>query len=75
MFPLSVPTAFIITGMASMIESIFNNVTEEICTFCVSVKNRITCIAMFRKVALPEILRNSLLIGVLGLPSTGCNPT
>ena len=44
-------------------------------TFCNSIKKSITCIGMFLKVALVEILRNFFLTQVVSLQSTGCIAT
>ena len=69
---MSVPRIFEIVGIASLMESVFSKVTGEISTFHDSVENCITLSGMFRKIALLEISRNSLLGGVAVLQSTSC---
>ena len=66
---------FKICWKASVVESIFSKATEEISVFYNSFENSITQIVIFRKEALLEISRNSLLNGVAGSQPTGCRAT
>ena len=67
MFLVSVPRIFKITGKATVVESLFNKLTEEISAFYNSFENSITCIGMLRKVAILEVSRIPLSTGVAGL--------
>ena len=61
-------------GTASVLGALF----KEIAGFLIlqnSGENSIMCIVMYRKTGLLEISRNSILTGVRGLQSTGCNTT
>ena len=69
MFSVSVKRIFEISGKASVVESLLSEVTGEISEFCNSAKSSNTCIGMFRKVALLEMLRNPLLTGVADVQS------
>ena len=60
---------FKITWRASVVESLFSKVTGGSFLFYNSFENSITCIGAFKKVPLPEILRNSLLTEVAVLHS------
>ena len=75
MISVSVPRIFKITERASVVELLFIKVTEGISAFYNSAENSISWISMFRKEALVEISRNSLLTGFLHLQSTGGNAT
>ena len=65
MIPVSVPRTFKITERVSLVESLFIKATKETSVFYNSAENSVTCISMFRREALLEISRNSLLTGVL----------
>ena len=64
MFPVSATQIF---KTASVVKSPFCKVTGEIAAFYSSVENSVTCICMFRTVALLVILRN------LGFLLTSCD--
>ena len=73
-FLQSLPKIFEIAGRASVVESTFSKVTEEISTFR-KFENSTSCLGIFRKVTLLEAQRNSLLTGVAAVQSTGFNST
>ena len=71
MFPVSVWRMFKIAMRVSVAESLFMKETCKISTFYKPVKNSIVSFVMFRKVAVLEILKNSLLTRVVSWQSTG----
>ena len=56
---------------ASVVESLFSSVICEVFAFYNSAENSVTCIGIFREVALLEILRKFLFTGISGCQSTG----
>ena len=72
MLPVSIPINFKIVA-ASVEEALFSKASEEIFAFYSSVENSKTFIGIFQKVAVLEISRSPLLIGVAGLQFTVCN--
>ena len=56
---------------ASVVESLFSSVICEVLAFYNSAENSVTCIGIFREVALLEILRKFLFTGISGCQSTG----
>ena len=73
LFLVSLPRNFKINGRLFVVEPLFSKVAGEIYAFCNSAKKSITFIGMFRNVALLEILKSCLLIGIYGLESRTCN--
>ena len=57
------------------VSRIFKIAEKEISAFYNPIELSLTCISMFRKVALLEISKNFHLTGAEGLQSTGCNAT
>ena len=74
MIPLFVPIIFKIAGKASVVESLSGKVAET-SVFWNSVDKSKCAYGMFRKKALLEISRGSLLTEVAGLQYTVCNAT
>ena len=65
MIPVSVLRTFKITGRVSLVESLFIKASKVASVFYNSAENYVKCISMFRREALLEISRNSLLTGGL----------
>ena len=76
MFTVSVARVFKIPERATVVESPLNKVTGITSSaFYNSVKNSVTWVGIFRKMAVLQIWRNTLLMRVAGLQSTACNTT